>query len=95
MQPVPTYAYDLSHQLFAKELYDFGSFNRSHYMYTIWEELYADPDATWTHNTLNLAHLGEDKTEPIYVDKFHYTTPFMNEIAGVIADSIVERGWIQ
>lgn len=95
IQPIPTYAYDLQYHLFAKTLYDFGAFNRSFYLYGMWEAMYTDPTAEWTTNTLNLMKLGEGKTAPIYLDKFHYTAPFMDEIAGVIADEIIGRGWIQ
>ena len=91
MQPVPAYGYDLQYHLLIDDPEAYLTHSRLAYGYPIWDEMFADLEANWTHNTLNLTHLGEDNQGPLYVTLVHYTADFSNEIAQAISDAIVER----
>jgi hypothetical protein len=91
IQPVPGYAYDLSRHLFASSIDDLLAGRRTYWGYPLWNEMFNAPDADWTDHVLNLSTLGQDNTEPIYVDRFHYTYWFMQEIAWAIHQELLNQ----
>ena len=90
IQPVPVYKYDLQYHLFGNTLEDFNDVVRVHYGYTLWEDLFDDPDADWTGNVVNLMAAGEDNPGPIFVDETHYSFGFSDEVGRAIADAFIE-----
>lgn len=95
IQPVPGYAYNLENHLFANTIDDLRPGQRTYWGYPIWNDMYNDLSAEWTHNVINLSTLGEDNQEPIYVDRFHYTASFMLEIAVEIKNEVMERNLLK
>lgn len=95
LQPIPGYAHDLANHIFMDRPGDDAA-GRAQWAYPLWEELAAaDTEQKWTANFLNLSHLGQNKQDPIYIDKIHYTGKFMEEIAQSIAKAIIERQLIR
>jgi len=87
MQPVPLYGYDLAYHLYYDEVADFGGNARVHYGYVLWDALYQE--GALGARVLNLAHLGADAAENVYVDVFHYNAIFMDEIARALVEALV------
>ena len=91
-QPVPTYAYNFSSHLFPDDL---DQHLRSKWGYEMWEKMEGDnPQKSSPGNFLDLAHLGEQKSVPLYVDAVHYTSEFTEEIATALAQALLERNLI-
>lgn len=85
-QPVPTYRYDRSQQLFGFEP-NVERVGRGYPRFA--KEVAAtgpDPDLLW------LADMQQDIHEPLYVDHVHYTAGFARTIADEIVTGIRERG---
>ena len=86
-QPIPLYKYDLHYHLFATD--DFGSNFFARYGYRYMEErIKATPpgdDFLWC------ADIQESLTEPLYVDKVHYTARMSALVASTITGQLVAR----
>jgi hypothetical protein len=91
-QPVPAYQYDLSAHLLYQDINDlpFGTTVR---------EVYQAMDRTirdWglcteeTRNILYLADIQAERDENLYVDAYHYSAAFAEEIAGHIAQRLLD-----
>ncbi len=87
-QPVPTYAYDLSHHLFAGSQADghtspmFNDHNYSAFGYPMMAAQVADspPDGEF----IWCADISEDAERPLYVDAVHYTAEMSDMLAQCI-----------
>jgi len=89
-QPVPTYHYDQRYHLFSEGGYGQHSYSSYGYerMAKVIEVSPLDNNFLW------LADIQKDKTEPLYVDKFHYSARFSKQFAIAIADLLIERSLI-
>jgi hypothetical protein len=86
-QPVPTFRYDDSHHLFVGSGY--GRHTYSRYGYEAMEEYIAkNPLGA---NFLWSADIQQDLTEPLYVDKAHFTASFSKRFALFIAEYLREN----
>lgn len=85
-QPIPAWEYDLGNHLFTD---DSGRLHPGQELLAAGYELMAgrlgevgDAELLW------LADLQRDRSEPLYVDRFHYTESFSTEIAHAIAAAV-------
>src|SRR5271157_130112 len=88
-QPVPMYKYDLRYDLFSHYVKEFGPNARAEYGYKLMENLRAQ--GKLGRDMLWLADMQQDKRENLYVDNFHYTAPFSEEIATRICRFLEEE----
>lgn len=87
-QPIPLYKYDLAYHPFAAG--DFGTNFFARYGYTYVEHrVHEKPPG---ENFLWCADIQESLSEPLYVDKVHYTAKMSRLIATTIGTQIIERG---
>jgi hypothetical protein len=95
-QPNPAYAYDLDYHLFADSLDDLGATARAYWGYPIWEQMVLNENNQENNsNIINLSYLLQEKREPLFVDRVHYTTSFSREIAILLSNKIIEQNIIQ
>ncbi|MFI5365542.1 MAG: hypothetical protein ACHQ4J_07965 [Candidatus Binatia bacterium] len=89
-QPVPTYEYDLAyHPYVQRNPESFDKHLRSKYCYaTMARRLEGQKK---DDDLLDLAHMQREVHERLYVDMVHYTPKFSAQIAGAIADRLLER----
>jgi hypothetical protein len=88
-QPVPFYRYDLRFHLFREDgLLEPRSTVGYDAARRAWEGGELGPDFLW------LADTQEGKRENLYIDGFHYTAAFTDELAGALADALVARGFL-
>jgi hypothetical protein len=87
-QPVPTYGYGAKEYVFGGA--GIGNHMYSKYGYIAMEE-YRKVNNLGS-NFLWSADIQRDATEPLYLDKVHYTAQFSKQIAGHIGDFICGQG---
>jgi hypothetical protein len=89
-QPSPAHNYDLAHHLFPLEpsLRELGG-----RIYAEFSEKHAG-DGEDGRDILWLGDIQKARTEPLYVDGWHYSAAFSREIAGHLANAITSRGLI-
>jgi hypothetical protein len=86
-QPIPTYKYDLRYHLFAEG--GFGALGRSKFGYLQMAEFARHNPLG--NNFLWCADMQESITEPLYVDKWHYSAKMSRKVARYILDLMIER----
>ena len=88
-QPLPTYKYDLRDHFLSLSDRAYGKDIRSRYGYVQLENLRAQ--GKFSSNVLWLGDMQQGRHENFYVDQWHYTAPFSQEIAGRICEFLGER----
>jgi hypothetical protein len=81
-QPVTIYKYDLRYHFLLHSDKDFDERVRCRYGYAVMDTM--RQQGKLGPNVLWLADIQQDKHENLYVDQWHYTAPFSQEIAGRI-----------
>jgi hypothetical protein len=87
-QPVPVYKYDLHYHFLGISDQAYGPDIRTRYAYTQVANLRAQ--GKFPSDVLWLADMQQDKHENLYVDQWHYTAPFAEEIAARICSALRE-----
>ncbi len=90
-QPVPTYKYDQRYHPFSK--FGYGQHTYSQYGYAVMAKVHRKKPLG--RNFLWCANIQEDKNEPLYIDKVHYSSKFSKEFAITIAELINERSFFR
>jgi hypothetical protein len=91
-QPVPSYRYHLRHYLSDPQKDWLQSLTKNGY--TAMSGIVKDNPKDYAQNFLWLADIQENSTESLYVDSFHYTDRFSNEIAVHIGQFLLERNLV-
>jgi len=89
-QPAPAYKYDLSHHVFAQQLWSFEHDPRT-YVYPWVAKKVAERPEELTENFLWLADMQEQAKENLYVDQWHYKGKFCRQIAASIGSHLIEQ----
>ncbi len=91
-QPSPAYQYDLEHHLFRENRWLFAHRGPAHAPgYRLMDALRNESPELSADDFLWLADLHLGRSEPLYVDTFHYTAAFSREIAERIAAALAPR----
>ena len=88
--PISLYKYDLSYHLFGKESFADHSWANPAYRYM--SSFVKDHPPG--NNFIWCADIQEDSTEPLYVDRFHYTARLAKMTASCIGNNMLNRGLI-
>ncbi|MBS3157723.1 SGNH/GDSL hydrolase family protein [Candidatus Woesearchaeota archaeon] len=83
VQPVPSYNYNLSYDVFSSSVNGLGFINAK-YGYELLKKSKLSKNHLW------LGDIQINKTENLYVDSAHYTTKFSDEIADEIKEAVME-----
>jgi hypothetical protein len=84
-QPVPGYKYDLKYNLFTEPIHRYLQQEFYSTMRALLDQRPAEPHFVWC------ADLQQDRTEPLYLDHYHYTGAFAKDIADYICLTCLER----
>ncbi len=91
-QPVPSYHYHLRRYLSDPQKDWLQSLTKAGY--TMMSGIVKDNPKDYSQNFLWLADIQEESTESLYVDSFHYTDRFSNDIAVHIGQFLLERNLV-